>query len=145
MIPEKVAILGEFRSPHPEELQAQMAHVRETFEEAATAAGGSVDLTWTPKYDGFSLAPDDPIVRAVTQAIAAAGFEPKPVRYPGGSDANVLNGRGIACVNLGLGYHNVHSHQEAMPIRCLVDSVSIGLAVIRTLAAKALPISGGEV
>ena len=145
VIPDRVEILGEFRSPHPDELQAQMAHVREAFEGAAAAAGGSVELTWTPKYDGFSLDSEDPIVRAVTLGITAAGFDPKPVRYPGGSDANVLNGRGIACVNLGLGYHNVHSHQEAMPIRCLVDSVTIGLSVIRALAAMAPAVPGGEV
>ncbi len=145
VIPDRVEILGEFRSPHPEELQTQKAHVREAFEETAAAAGGSVDLTWTPKYDGFSLDPEEPIVCAVTQGIAAAGFEPKSLRYPGGSDANVLNGRGIACVNLGLGYRNVHSHQEAMPVQCLVDSVSIGLSIIQSLAAKALPVPGGEV
>jgi tripeptide aminopeptidase len=137
VIPDRVEIHGETRSPSRDELEAQKAHIREAFDGAAAAAGGSVALNWSPKYDGFSMGAEDPIVRAVTQGIAAAGFDPQPLRYPGGSDANILNGRGLACVNLGLGYRNVHSLQEAMPIQCLVDSVSIGLAIIGTIAKQA--------
>jgi tripeptide aminopeptidase len=144
VIPDRVEIHGETRSPRRDELEAQMAHIREAFEGAATEAGGSVDLNWSPKYEGFSLGADEPIVRAVTLGIAAVGFKPQPLRYPAGSDANILNGRGIACVNLGLGYRNVHSFQEAMPIQCMVDSVTIGLAIIRSLAGQAVTLQGDE-
>jgi tripeptide aminopeptidase len=135
VIPDRVELQGETRSPSTTGLQAQMDHVRDALEGAARQAGGSVSLRWIPKYRGFSLAAQAPIVAAVRHGVAEAGFEPRPLSYPGGSDANVLNERGIACVNLGIGCRNVHSLQEAMPVQSLVDSVRIGLEIIRAVAA----------
>ncbi len=136
-VPDRVEVKGETRSPSRDGLAAQMAHVEEAFRGAAAGAGGSVDLEWTPKYAGFSLGPDEPIVRTVTRGLEEAGLEPRPLRYAAGSDANVLNGRGIACVNLGLGYRDPHSTKESIPVSSLVTSVALGLAIVRAHAATA--------
>lgn len=136
VVPDRVEVCGEYRSPDREEFAAQKQHIEETFTKASQEAGGTVEISWETKYDGFSLKLESEFLRAVSQGIKAAGYEPRPLRYPGGSDANVFNARGIACVNLGLGYRNVHSLQEAMPIQCLFDGVSVGLGIIQAVAEQ---------
>lgn len=133
VIPDEVEIVGETRNVHPEDLQRQVLLVQEAFERAAAEAGGGAEITWNQKYGGYNLGPDEPVVLAALRGIAAAGSEPRRIRYPGGSDANVLNERGIPTVNLGLGYMNVHSLQECMPISSLVQAAKIGLGILQEL------------
>jgi tripeptide aminopeptidase len=131
VVPDEVEVLGETRSADPDALDTQVGLVREAFEQAAIEAGGQVEIAWNRKYGGFSLEHTEPVVLAAIKGITAAGCVAEPIRYPGGSDANVLNDRGIPTVNLGIGTENVHSTQESMPIRCLVQGAEIGLGIVQ--------------
>ena len=134
VVPDLVEVAGETRSPDPRALERQIGLVRDAFERCAAAAGGSVEVFLTHKYDGFRLRPDEPVVRAAARGIAAAGFAVELLGYPGGSDANVLNQRGLPTVNLGVGTHDVHSPHESIPVQSLLDGVEIGLAIVREIA-----------
>jgi tripeptide aminopeptidase len=133
VVPDEVQVTGETRSPDPGSLHAQMVLVKEAFGQVAGEMGGQVEIEWTHKYGGFALAPSEPVVVAAVQGISAAGHVPRPIRYPGGSDANVLNQRGIPTVNLGIGTLNVHSKQEAMPTLSLIHGAEIGLGIVREM------------
>ncbi len=134
VVPDTVEITGETRSADPLALERQIGLVRDAFERCAAAAGGSVEVSLTHKYQGFPLGPDDPVVRAAARSIEAAGFAAKLLGYPGGSDANVLNERGLPTVNLGIGTQDAHSPHESIPVRNLVDGVRIGLAIVGEIA-----------
>lgn len=134
VVPDTVEITGETRSADPMALERQIGLVRDAFERCAAEAGGSVEISLTHKYNGFRLGPDQPVVRAAARAIEGAGFEVKMLGYPGGSDANVLNQRGLPTVNLGIGTQDVHSPHESMPIQSLVDGVRIGLAIVEEIS-----------
>jgi tripeptide aminopeptidase len=133
VIPDEVEILGETRSADPASLGAQMELLRESFEGAAAAAGGTVEIAWTRKYGGFMLGSAEPVVLAATRGIEAAGREARSICYPAGSDANVLNERGIPTVNLGLGTSNVHSMEESISLSSLTQGAEIGLGVVLEL------------
>jgi tripeptide aminopeptidase len=130
IVPDEVEVLGETRSADPVALDAQIRLVNEAFERAAADASGQVEATWFPKYGGFELESTAPVVCAAIRGIRAAGHAPEQIRYPGGSDANVLNERGIPTINLGIGTHNVHSTSESMPIRNLITGAEIGLSIV---------------
>ncbi len=49
----------------------------------------------------------------------------------GGSDANVMNGYGIPTINLGVGYENIHTTSERMPIDELVKATELVIELIR--------------
>jgi tripeptide aminopeptidase len=131
VVPDEAEVTGESRSADPSALEAQLGLVRAAFERAALDGGGQVEIAWTRKYGGFELDRSAPAVMAAVRGIEAAGGVPSPIRYPGGSDANVLNERGIPTVNLGIGAHNVHSMQESMSVQSLVEGARIGLGIVQ--------------
>jgi tripeptide aminopeptidase len=136
VVPDQVEVLGETRSASESDLRTQMGHLRSSFEDAASAGGGSVDLEFVEKYGGYQLAENDPVILAVRGGMASAGFEPTPLKYAGGSDANILNKKGFSALNLGVGFKNAHSFQECISIRNLVSAAEIGLGIVRFVAER---------
>ncbi|MFZ5947181.1 MAG: M20/M25/M40 family metallo-hydrolase [Stygiobacter sp.] len=131
IVPDEVLVKGEVRCPNEIDLQKQMGVIEEQFRQHAQAAGASIKFTADRKYSGFSLDENSQVVQIAKKAISAAGYEPKPIKYPGGSDANILNENGIPTVNLGVGFNNVHSPMESIAIENLVALTKIGLNIIR--------------
>jgi tripeptide aminopeptidase len=134
IVPDLVTVEGETRNTDNARLQQQMEYIEERFHNRASETGGKVRITRSEKYSGFSLSTDSPIVKNTSAAIIGAGFVPTPIQYPGGSDANIMNEKGIPTVNLGMGYQNVHTYQETISEENLVAAVSIGLAVVKHAA-----------
>jgi len=54
------------------------------------------------------------------KAITKIGLKPIIAPSGGGSDANIFNGKGLTCVNLGAGFINPHSTEEYIQIDDLV-------------------------
>jgi tripeptide aminopeptidase len=81
---EKVVAEGEARSYSDESLRAQMAHMRQRFEEACAKCGAGFDCEETIKYRGYALGAGDAIVRLLQEAegrrMAAAGAVWAPSR-----------------------------------------------------------------
>ena len=59
------------------------------------------------------------------------GVEPRLESTGGGSDANIINGYGIPSVVLGMGYSNVHTTSESMPIEQLVAAAEYVVSIIK--------------
>jgi len=81
---------------------------------AAAEHGGSVDVTWTLAYVGFSIPDDAPAVQAVGSACMSIGVTPRCYATGGGSDANVFASYGIPALVLGSGMTDVHSTDESL-------------------------------
>jgi tripeptide aminopeptidase len=71
-----------------------------------------MEFSSASNFDPYVHRPDSPAIIALEQAIRAAGLDPKPIRYMGGSDANVFNAKGIPAVNIGIGAQKPHSVDE---------------------------------
>lgn len=52
----------------------------------------------------------------------------------GGSDANVIAGLGIPTVNLAVGYEEIHTVNEKMPIEELVKLAEMTVAIVEEVA-----------
>jgi len=131
VIPDFVKITGETRNANKDELNYQKDYIKLIFEEAAKEFGGSVQITFSEKYDGYQFDENAPFFEPIRKGIADAGFIPTPIKYPGGSDANVLNNKGLTAVNLGVGFKNAHSFSEHISIENLVSAANIGLNIVK--------------
>ncbi len=52
----------------------------------------------------------------------------------GGSDANVIAGHGIPTVNLAVGYEEIHTTNEKIPVEELAKTAELVVAIIEEVA-----------
>lgn len=112
----EVAILSEARSLQEDKLNNQVKHMVETFEKTASSFGASASTKTQLMYPGFSFSEQDQVVAYARETMKALGLPVELKRSGGGSDANVLNGFGIPTVILSVGYEEIHTTKETMPI-----------------------------
>ncbi len=131
IIPDEVVLHGEARSHDTAKLDAQCAHMRACFEEAAARfPGSSVTVRVEPSYAAMNVADDAPIMRLVRAAAARAGRSIASAGMGGGCDANILNHRGFEVVNLGTGMREIHTTKEWLKVSDMVAAAEVTLAVI---------------
>lgn len=127
---DRVTLEGEARSQKGEKLDAQTAHMVKCLEEACRAFGAEVEVQTERMYPPFSVKEQEPVIRLAREAAEAAGL-PFNLKFTGGgSDTNFLNVRGIPSINLATGMDKVHSTEERISIRDLVDTARYVAAII---------------
>ena len=112
IVPELCEIRGECRSHDDEKLAHTAAAMVDALQEGAAQLGVDVDISLVHEYRAFALTGRSPVVRLSKAAISALGIEPRMQTAGGGSDANILNARGLPTVNLDAGMMQVHSAEE---------------------------------
>ena len=125
IVPERVELWGEARSHNQEKLSDQVGAMVAALEAAASAAGGSVRIEITRKYDSYRLAEDLPIIKQIAAALQAIGCEPKFQISGGGSDVNILAQRGLQIANVSVGYREIHSTGEYIAVADLERSAKL--------------------
>jgi peptidase T-like protein len=137
IIPDRVEILAEARSLDEGKLERQIAAMRRAFEETAAEYGATVEFRVERMYPGYKYGDDHPVVATAMRAIRAIGRTPKTLASGGGSDANVIAGYGVPTVNLAVGYEEIHSKNERMPIAELVKTAELVVAIVQEVARGA--------
>lgn len=130
---DKVSIKAEARSINEQKLNTQLQQMEQAFKEAAEQFGASVAFQkeLTP---GFYFTEQDEVVRLAMRAIEKIGRTPATFHSGGGSDANIFNGFGIPTVNLAVGYEHIHTKEEQMPIKELVKTTELVVAIVKESA-----------
>ncbi|WP_026689354.1 M20/M25/M40 family metallo-hydrolase [Alteribacter aurantiacus] len=131
---DRVDILAEARSLIGPKMEAQVEKMKVAFEEAAEEMGGKVELDIDVMYAGFKHEDGDDIVELAKRAARSIGREPKLLQSGGGSDANIIAGHGVPTINLGVGYEEIHTTNERMPIGELVKTAEMVVALIEEAA-----------
>ena len=134
---EYVELVGEARAITLSKLEAQLAAMSHAIEETAKAFGGRADIEVDIDHVGYKLEESDEVVDIVKRAIANVGRTPDLVASGGGSDANVFTKQhNIPTVNLGVGYQDIHSTDEKMPISELTKLTELVIEIIQLIAGK---------
>lgn len=107
---------AEARSLDDAKLEAQVAHMVETFQAAAARHGAEVSIDRSREYNAYRLSDDEPLVQGIVAAFAANGIEAATKPTGGGSDANVFNAKGLKTVNLSTGMAKVHTCEEEIAV-----------------------------
>ena len=120
IVPDRCELSAEARSTDPARLAEQVAAMRQALEEAASAAGGRVEISVRSNYRSYQLDANAGPVRRADGAARSLGL---PVRHRstgGGSDANFFNECGIPTAVLCCGFEKVHTTEERMPVEQLM-------------------------
>ncbi len=130
IVADRVDLKGEVRSLTPAKLDAVTEEMIAIFQEKVREKGGQCEVEVRHLYPAFNLDPEEPVVQIAVRAARALGKEPVLARTGGGSDANILNGQGIRCANLGIGMKKVHTTEEYIAVDSLVESTRYVLQII---------------
>ena len=133
---DEVHILAEARSIVEDKLSKQTEHMQSVFEKVATDMGGSAEVDVKLMYPGFRFGPEEHVTKVAIQAVKNVGRTPLLAASGGGSDANIIAGFGIPTVNLSVGYEEIHTKNERMPVEELEKLSDLLVEVVKVSAIK---------
>ena len=116
IIPPDATLTLQVRSLDRTKFRAHRDALVECCRQGAEAFGGTIDVQSKGGTEGYRFGEDDPPVRRAEAAIRAAGLDPWRATTCGGSDANEFNAKGLPTVVISVGYLDIHTNQESMPI-----------------------------
>ncbi|WP_067836729.1 M20/M25/M40 family metallo-hydrolase [Amphibacillus sediminis] len=128
-----VEVLAEARSLDREKLDRQIHAMKAAFQQAADQLGGEVEIEATEMYPGYRQQAGDQVVEIAKTAVKEIGRESNLRQSGGGSDANVISSYGIPTVNLAVGYENIHTTNEQMPISELIKITELVIAITKQM------------
>lgn len=134
IVADRVDILAEARSLVPKKMEAQVEKMKEAFETTARTMGGKAEVNVEIMYPGFKFADGDHVVEVAKKAVDKIGRTPKLLSSGGGSDANIIAGFNIPTVNLAVGYEEIHTTNERMPIEELNKLTELVVAIVSEVA-----------
>jgi len=129
-----VELTGEARALTFSKLENQMKVMSEALENAAAERGCNVDIEVTYDRVGYTLKETDRVVDVAKTAIKKVDREPNLQATGGGSDANIFTIGGVPTATLGVGFLDVHSKEEKMPISELVKLAELVVEIVKTVA-----------
>src|SRR5690606_20342141 len=116
-----------------EKLDEQVAKMKSAFEETAEKMGGKAVVEVEVMYPSFHYGENDEVVQVALSAAEKIGRKGSIIKSGGGSDANIINGYGIPTVVLGVGYEEIHTVNERMPISELEALAKWVLSIVETV------------
>jgi len=125
-----VSIKAEARSTNVAELEQQVDHMIQRFEQAAREWGAEVEINHSRNYVSYNIPEDSQVVRIAQRASRALGFEPALRSTLGGSDANVYNAKGLPCIVVATGMDKIHTHDENISIKDLFDTANLAYEIL---------------
>lgn len=128
---DRVDILAEARSLVTEKMEAQVKKMKHAFEQTAKDMGTTAEVKVDIMYPGYKLDDGDLVVEVAKRALTNIGREPRLLKSGGGSDANIISGFGIPTVNLAIGYEEIHTTNEKMPIVELVKAAEAIVSIAK--------------
>jgi tripeptide aminopeptidase len=133
-VPEKVQIKAECRSLDHQKCLVQGERIRQTFELIAQLAGARSKIDLTLAYEAVLVPPDASVVSFAERALRHVGIEPRRIVICGGTDASILNAKGIQTVALGTGMMNPHTVEESIAESEMVRAAEVIVQLFALLA-----------
>ena len=130
VVPDRCTVDGEVREFNQRAIDEYLAAAEEKFSRVARENGGSLTFQSQIDFPPFVLDPGSEAFRRVAETLASVGLNPTPISYLGGSDANMLNAKGIPAINIGIGAQNPHGNDEFILLEDLAKTAEIAEALI---------------
>jgi len=129
-------VKGEARSLSRSRLNELTDELKNLFEKQVEASGGRAETEVTFLYPEITLEPDEEVVARAVKAAEMLSLQPQLISTGGGSDASIISGHSIRCVNLGIGMHAVHTTDEFIRIEDLANVSRLILGIIELAAQR---------
>ena len=125
-----VKIKAEARSTDPAELDRQITHMKQCFEEAAEKWGAQVEFEHVRHYNSYNVDSESTVVKIAQAASRKLGLEPILRTTLGGSDANIYNAKGVSSIVVATGMERIHTHDEFISREDLVKTAELSLEIL---------------
>ena len=116
IIPAHAELKLQVRSLDEGAFGAHRAHLLECCRLGAEAFEGGIEVESVNSTTGYRFRPHDEVVLRAQAAIRAAGLTPRLDTSGGTSDANEFNAKGLPTAVISVGYRDIHTNQESMPL-----------------------------
>jgi tripeptide aminopeptidase len=136
VVPDRCRLMAEARSLDADRVEQVIAQMIDAVYDGAAAAECDVDVVCEKLMEGYRQKGTAPAVVAAEAALRACGYEPTRIVTGGGSDANALAARGLACVNLANGTEHNHEPTERVAVAALEGMLDVCLALLDEAAVK---------
>lgn len=136
IVADTVFLEAEARSHNDDKINAQVSHMKETFEKTAKEFGGNAEVSIIQSYPGFKIESNQQVVKIAKLSAQNLGLPNDTVISGGGSDGSIINTLGIPSVILGVGYEHIHTTNERMPIASLNLLAQQVLEIIKIVACE---------
>ncbi len=131
IVADSCLMIGEARSLSGKELAALTTELTNSFIDAVRLKGAVPDVKVEQLYPEIELSPESEIVKHCVETIRSLDIEPFLIGTGGGSDASIINAKGIPCLNLGVGMNEVHTTKESISLKSLIDTTRIVVSLMR--------------
>jgi len=133
-VPAKAVVQAECRSLSHDRAVELAETYRRAFEEEAQAMGARAEVRVELAYRAVRLSEDEPVVTLAKKAVEAIGLSPKLRIICGGTDASILNMRGIKTAVLGMGARAAHTTEEHILVEDLKQAAALVTALLELAA-----------
>lgn len=116
IVTDEVYFTAELRSHDISKLDKQVNLMKENCISAAEKFGGKVEFEVSRDYPTLKLNKDSFVFKHCVNAFEKENIDPEPLIIGGGSDANILAGKGYQCAIISCGMENVHTVEERLNI-----------------------------
>lgn len=120
-----VELKGEVRSHNFSKAEKIHDQYKDVFEVAAKEMGGKIEWISEVVFKNFEVKKDEDIILYLKKKFDALKLDMVLKPRGGGSDANILNNKGIKTVNLGVGMEKGHSKEEYITHQNLINATKL--------------------
>lgn len=136
VIMDKLIVKGEVRAVYPEKAIELLTKIESDFNTAATELGGEIIVNSQKMAEGFNISNQEPVMELLIKASENLGYDLISEVSGGGSDANSFNSKGKKAVNLSIGYEDMHTTSEFIPIEEMEKSVNLVIELMKNSPIK---------
>lgn len=130
---DRVEMLFEARSLVRSKVETQANHMLECIENACREYGAEHETKHYLNYPELNMPKDAPVIKLAASAIKRIGLDTKLESTGGGSDTNIMNGKGLQAVTLGIGMKNVHTTSENISVESLKKTAELVAAIVQEI------------
>ncbi len=134
-VPSQLRALGEARTLLEGAPRTRLlARIERAFVEAASALGGSAHVTFDPHCDGYTVDPDEPLLRVYAKVLAQHDEPLRTITTFIGSDASALRPH-ARVFTISTGAMNEHTSDEWIALGPLARLTEMAIELLRTYRA----------
>ncbi|HDL18043.1 MAG TPA: M20/M25/M40 family metallo-hydrolase [Bacteroidetes bacterium] len=135
VVPDYVRVDGEIRGSDREQISSMLQRMKELGDKVCQISGGMFSLSTESHFSPYRIDENSQIFQLVFRVLSSSGLTPNPIHYPGGSDANVFNEKGLPSINVGIGAQRPHSGGEFIFVEDLIASYNIATKLVDEFSA----------
>jgi len=130
IVPEEVLFEGEIRSRNREKLKRYIQDLKTSISTFRTKYHVKINFDLKLAYKSYDFLKTSFLVKQFREACRAIRINPVFDKSNGGSDSNIFNQNGYRCLNVSTGMAKVHSTEEYILKKDMVQGMKLFLSLI---------------